>query len=150
MAHYAFLDENNVVVEVINGRDEHEVIDGISDWEHHYGNIRGLQCKRTSYNTLCNRHLMGGTPFRGHYAAIGMTYDVERDAFIPPRPSDQHTWDETILHWIPPQPYPSWSWSYESLQWEPPVAMPEQTGNDDFRWNEDLLMWEKHLVWHSS
>ena len=51
MAHYAFLDENNIVTEVIVGRDEDEVVDGISDWEAYYGEFRGQTCKRTSYNT---------------------------------------------------------------------------------------------------
>ena len=47
MAHYAFLDENNIVAEVIVGRNETEVVDGISDWETYYGNRRGQVCKRT-------------------------------------------------------------------------------------------------------
>jgi len=86
MAHYAFLDENNIVTEVIVGRDEDEVVDGISDWEAHYGEIRGQVCKRTSYNTLNGVHLYGGTPFRWNYAGIGYLYDPIRDAFIPPQP----------------------------------------------------------------
>jgi hypothetical protein len=75
MAHYAFLDENNVVTEVIVGRHEHEVVDGISDWEAHYGEFRGQVCKRTSYNGN----------IRKNYAGIGFTYDESRDAFIAPK-----------------------------------------------------------------
>jgi hypothetical protein len=79
MAHYAFIDENNNVVEVIVGRDEGEL--GI-DWEQHYGEFRGMRCLRTSYNTHNGEHLKGGTPFRGNYASIGMRYDEELDQFV--------------------------------------------------------------------
>ena len=76
MAHYAFLDENNVVVEVITGIDETELIEGL-DPETWYGNFRGQTCKQTSYNNN----------FRGTYAGIGYTYDAELDEFIaPPAP----------------------------------------------------------------
>lgn len=81
MAHYAFIDSNNIVVEVIVGRDEDEM--GI-DWEQYYGEIRGLRCLRTSYNTINDQHLNGGIPFRGNYAGIGFYYDSELDKFIPP------------------------------------------------------------------
>lgn len=74
MAHYAFLDENNIVTEVIPGRDEWEIIDGISDWEKAYGEIRNQVCKRTSYNGN----------IRGKYAAIGDIYDEASDTFISP------------------------------------------------------------------
>jgi hypothetical protein len=75
MAHYAFLDENNTVTEVIVGRHEYEVVDGISDWEAHYAEFRGQVCKRTSYNGN----------YRKNYAGIGFTYDAERNAFIAPK-----------------------------------------------------------------
>ena len=77
MAHYAFLDENNIVTEVITGRHEDEIVDGISDWETYYGEFRGQVCKRTSYNAN----------IRKNYAGIGYTYDSIRDAFIPPKPN---------------------------------------------------------------
>ena len=73
MAHYAFLDENNIVTEVIVGIDETELIEGL-DTETWYGNYRGQVCKRTSYNNN----------IRKNYAAIGYTYDADRDAFIAP------------------------------------------------------------------
>jgi hypothetical protein len=89
MAHYAFLDANNIVTEVIVGRDEDEVVNGISDWEAHYSEIRGQVCKRTSYNTYrdengVSQHANGGTPFRGKYAGIGDKYNAELDVFESP------------------------------------------------------------------
>ena len=78
MAHYAFLDENNVVTEVITGRDEWEEVDGITDWEQAYSEVRGQVCKRTSYNSK----------IRYNYAGVGFTYDPIDDAFIPPMPCD--------------------------------------------------------------
>lgn len=80
MAHYAFIDEQNVVVEVIVGRDEG---DGGVDWEQVYGEARGLRCLRTSYNTHDGVHVGGGVPFRGTYAGIGMVYDEAADVFRP-------------------------------------------------------------------
>lgn len=99
MAHYAFLDENNIVIEVIVGKDEGE--DNI-DWEQHYGNFRGQLCKRTSYNTLGGQHNSGGTPFRKNYAGIGYTYDETLDAFIPPKPFDSWVLDEDTANWVSP------------------------------------------------
>lgn len=73
MAHYAFLDDNNIVTEVIVGIDENELIEGL-DPETWYGNFRGQTCKRTSYNGN----------IRYNYAGIGYTYDPIDDAFIAP------------------------------------------------------------------
>jgi len=75
MAHYAFLDENSIVTEVITGKDENELIEGLSP-EKWYGNFRGQKCVRTSYHAK----------IRKNYAGIGFTYDESRDAFIPPKP----------------------------------------------------------------
>ena len=72
MAHYAFLNDDNIVTEVIVGRNEWEVVDGISDWEAHYGEIRGQRCLRTSYNGN----------IRGTYAGIGYYYNEEKDIFV--------------------------------------------------------------------
>jgi hypothetical protein len=79
MAHYAFLDENNIVTEVITGIDETELIEGL-DPETWYGNFRGQACKRTSYNGN----------IRYNYAGIGFTYDPIDDAFIAPMPLCGH------------------------------------------------------------
>jgi hypothetical protein len=79
MAHYAFLDDNFIVTEVIAGKDETEVIDGL-DPETWYGNYRGQKCVRTSYSSS----------IRFNYAGIGYTYDADADAFIAPRPECGH------------------------------------------------------------
>jgi hypothetical protein len=117
MAHYAFLDSNNVVTEVIPGKNEGE--DGI-DWEVWYGEFRGQVCKRTSYNTVKNVHLLGGIPFRGNCAGIGYTYREDIDAFVPP------------------QPYPSWLLD-ANVTWQPPVAMP--TDGKMYSWDEVTQAW---------
>ena len=87
MAHYAILDDNNVVVNVITGRDESDHTAGIGDWEAYYAHILGVpteRVRRTSYNTVNGEHREGGTPFRGTYAGIGFTYDPDLDEFVPP------------------------------------------------------------------
>jgi len=103
MAHYAFLDENSVVTEVIVGKDEGE--DG-TDWEAFYGALRGQICKRTSYNTRAGVHEAGGTPFRKNYAGIGYTYRADLDGFIPPQPDPSWTLDPDAGVWLPPDPAP--------------------------------------------
>jgi hypothetical protein len=85
MAHYAFLDNNNIVTEVITGIDETEKIEGL-DPETWYGNFKGQVCKRTSYNNN----------IRYNYAGIGYTYDPIDDAFIAPMPGCGH--DELTLN----------------------------------------------------
>jgi hypothetical protein len=118
MAHYAFLDENNLVTEVIVGK--HEGEDGI-DWEQWYGEFRGQTCKRTSYNTAAGTHRNGGSAYRKNYASIGYTYDSIRDAFIPPKPFASWTLNETTCWWEAPIPYPTdskrYSWNEETLSW---------------------------------
>ena len=88
MAHYAFLDENNIVTEVIVGKDETELIDGLEP-ETWYGNFRNQTCKRTSYNGK----------IRKNYAGIGFFYSVERDAFISPKCHDVAILDEETCRW---------------------------------------------------
>ena len=95
MAHYAFLDENNIVTEVIVGIDETELIEGL-DPETWYGNFRGQTCKRTSYNGN----------IRKQYAAIGGAYDPVRDEFVLPKRYRLWTLDENN-DWQPPVPRPS-------------------------------------------
>jgi len=95
MAHYAFLNADNIVTEVITGIDETELIEGLSP-EVWYGNFRGLTCKRTSYN---NR-------IRKQYAGIGYTYDPDADVFVTPQPFPSWTLDDNH-DWQPPTPYPS-------------------------------------------
>ena len=132
MAHYALLDENNVVTRVIVGRDEDDVAPGVTDWEDYYGAKHGPTCKRTSYNTVTNSHRRDGTPFRGNYAGIGFTYDEDRDAFIPPQPFPSWTLDDTLLEWMPPIPNPDemapYSWDEDSQSWVlPDDYTPDET-----------------------
>ena len=88
MAHYAFLNEDNIVTEVIVGKDETEIIDGLTP-EEWYGNFRGQACVRTSYNAN----------IRKNYAGIGYSYDETRDAFIPPKCHDEAVLDEITCRW---------------------------------------------------
>ena len=122
MGHYAFLDENNTVVEVITGRNEDEVVDGITDWEAHYSAFRGLVCKRTSYNTVAGAHTNGGVPFRKNYAGIGYTYDEARDAFVPPKPFESWLLNDETCVWEAPTPYPTdgltYVWVEDDLNWQ--------------------------------
>ena len=121
MAHYAFINENNIVTEVIVGCEESELPEGITSWEEHYGQFRGQACKRTSYNTVGGVHLSGGTPFRKNYAGIGYMYDEERDVFIPPQPFSSWVIDEETFLWVAPIPRPSedepYYWDEQTLQW---------------------------------
>jgi hypothetical protein len=89
MAHYAFLDENNIVTEVIVGIDETELIEG-KEPEVWYGEFRGQRCLRTSYNGN----------IRKNYAGIGYSYSEELDAFIPPKPSEEAILDTNTCQWI--------------------------------------------------
>ena len=113
MAHYAFLDENNVVTHVIVGKDENE--NGI-DWEEYYG------AKRTSYNTVAGRHRLDGTPFRKNYAGAGYYFDEVRDAFIAPKPYDSWVLNEETCFWEPPTLYPTdgqvYQWVEDDLNWQ--------------------------------
>jgi hypothetical protein len=114
MAHYAFLDENNIVTEVITGIDETELIEGLHP-EIWYSNFRGQTCKRTSRNGN----------IRKNYAGIGMFYDSSKDAFIPIKP------------------YSSWILNEETCVWEPPVPTPQKENpNDLYVWNESIVNWE--------
>jgi hypothetical protein len=116
MAHYAFLDDNNIVTQVIVGRDEWEVVDGISDWEAYYGELHGQTCIRTSYNAN----------IRKNYAGIGFRYDADLDAFISP------------------QPFASWILNEETAQWESPIPYPE--GDLMYSWNEEAGDWEPTIM----
>lgn len=162
MAHYAFLDDQNIVTEVIVGIDENA---DNNDYEVFYSNIRGQTCKRTSYNTFKNMHTNGKTPFRGTYAGIGFRYDPDTDKFYPPSPFASWVFNETDYEWEPPirhpnpdypatylwdedsvswflapSPYASWILNNETKEWEPPIAMPDD--GMIYRWDEDSISWE--------
>ena len=119
MAHYALLDEDNVVTQVIVGVHESQLIEG-KDPETWYGEFRGQVCKRTSYNTRGGEHPKG-RPFRKNYAGFGFTYDEDRDAFIPPKPYDSWTLNEDTCLWDPPVPYPddgnTYTWDEDAGDW---------------------------------
>lgn len=121
MAHYALINEDNIVVQVISGVDENvvqtdldgSVVGGSSEaWEKFYESLpwfKNLYCRRTSYNNN----------IRKQYAGIGFKYDADADVFISP------------------QPYPSWSLD-ENFDWQPPNPKPKGVG---WRWNEESLEW---------
>ena len=111
MAHYAFLDSNNIVTQVIVGRNEDEVVDGISDWEAHYAQVYGQKCVRTSYN---NR-------IRKQFAGVGYTYNPEADVFIRPKT------------------FPSWVLD-SNFDWQAPVPKPADA-NETTYWDEPSLSW---------
>jgi hypothetical protein len=96
MAHYAFISEDNVVQEVIVGRDETEGV----DWEAHYAEIRGQRCLRTSYNTQGGVHTQGGTPYRLNYAGVGFLWREDLQGFIPPCPGEGWLLDEATGTWV--------------------------------------------------
>ena len=124
MAHYALIDNNGIVVQVITGKDEGD--EGVN-WEQKYGEISGYDCKQTSYNTVAGVHKLGETPFRKNYAGIGFTYDRIRDAFIPPKPFASWTLNETTCCWDPPVPIPE-----DDNTGEPPKI---------YAWDEITLSW---------
>ena len=117
MAHYAYLDTNNIVVTVIVGKDENELIDGLT-LEIYYAQNTEYTVKRTSYNNK----------IRKQFAGIGFTYDPINDVFIQP------------------QPYPSWTLNTEIYEWEPPISEPELTEEQKesgsyYEWNEVTQQW---------
>ena len=124
MAHYAFLNMQNIVTEVIVGKDETE---GPTNWEMHYGNFREQVCKRTSYNTHANEHRLGGTPFRGNYAGKGYTYDSSNDVFYVT------------------QPYASWILDESKWQWQPPLEYPSD--GELYIWDEDAYQADNSTGW---
>ena len=125
MAHYALINSDNIVVQVITGVDE-DIIQTDTDgtqvggstlaWEQFYASrpwFSGLTCKRTSYNGN----------IRANFAGIGYQYDPEFDVFIPI------------------QPFPSWKLDYTTYKWVPPIAMPEETDGVIFKWSEINKEW---------
>ena len=115
MAHFAELDENNIVLRVIPG------VDYPYDGESIYQQETGRVWKRTSYNTHAGQHRLGGTPFRKNYAGIGHVYDAQRDAFYAP------------------SPYPSWTLDEDTCIWQPPTPMP--VDDNMYTWDENTRTW---------
>ena len=121
MAHFAKLDENNIVTQVIVvsneiATSENAVVTFINNLYK-----TSDTWKQTSYNTVKNTHSLGGTPFRKNYACVGYTYDASKDAFIPPKPFNSWVLDETTCWWEAPVAYPSdgkeYDWDEDNTQW---------------------------------
>jgi hypothetical protein len=128
MAHYAIINENNIVTFVHVGKDESDIVldnnGNKINWENYYN------AKRTSYNTYGGLHYTNGEPsqdqskaFRKNYAGIGYYYDEQRDAFISPKP------------------YPSWILNEDTCLWESPIPYPND-GNT-YQWNEETGNWQQ-------
>jgi len=121
MAHYAYLNDQNIVTDVIVGKND--------DLELQYSNFRGQPCKRTSFNTIGGIHYTNNEPsedqsksFRKNYAGIGYTYDESRDAFIPAKPFNSWILNETTCLWEAPVEYPDdgqpYYWNEETQTWD--------------------------------
>ena len=121
MAHWAELDENNIVTRVLVGSND----DPDEGYQWLIDNLGGTWVK-TSYNTQGGVHSLGGTPLRKNYAGIGYSYDSTRDAFIPPKP------------------FNSWNLNEDTCLWEAPVAYP--TDGKMYRWDEDTTNWVEVVV----
>jgi hypothetical protein len=124
MAHWAEIDESNIVTRVLV----------VADEEDHRGQEflatdlgLGGTWKKTSYNTMGNVHALGGTPFRKNYAGIGFTYDESRDAFIPEKP------------------FASWVLNEDTCLWDAPTPMPVEEGKM-FTWDEDTTSWVEFVL----
>jgi hypothetical protein len=120
MAHYAYLNNDNIVIQTFVGK--HEGEDGIN-WEEWYGNHEGLTCKRYSINMLAGNHKSGKDPFRKNNAGVGYIYDPELDAFYEP------------------QPHPSWQLNTETCVWEPPTPRP----SIEYVWDEPIVGWSPRV-----
>lgn len=123
MAHFAEIDDNNVVLRVLVVDDLHE-----ADGENYLANEVGLGGRwiKTSYNTVGNRHVLEGTPLRGNFAGVGYTYDEERDVFIAPKPLD------------------SWVLNEDTFVWEAPIPKPND--GKTYLWDEDRQIWHEPEV----
>jgi hypothetical protein len=128
MAHYALLNSENIVINVITGVDENIIqtdldgtqVGGTSEaWENFYASqYEGLTCKRTSYNGN----------IRGNFASIGFKYDKDFDVFIPP------------------QPYSSWKLDYATYQWKAPIPKPDEIEGYIWKWSEINKEWISILL----
>ena len=123
MAHFAEIDESNIVTRVIVVADENE-----ADGENWCNGFLGGTWKQTSYNTLGGIHLLGGTPFRKNYAGVGDTYDASRDAFIEQKQ------------------FASWTLNETTCLWEPPIPQPDD--GKDYFWDETNYQADNSNGWH--
>ena len=129
MAHFAKIGMNGKVIEVQSIANE--VLHDANGIEQESIGIDFLTkltgwaiWKQTSYNTHNNTHKLGGTPFRKNFAGKGYTYDEDRDAFIPPKPFNSWTLNETTCNW------------------DAPTAKPSANQDQEYKWNEETLSWD--------
>ena len=132
MAHFAQIDSNNIVTQVIVVADA-DTADAQGNHMESIGlafcqRLIGGNWKQTSYNTQGGVHTNGGTPFRKNYAGLGYTYDAGRDAFIPPKPYESWVLNETTCLWDSPVPYPT------------DVGTPDAPKR--YTWNETTKAWD--------
>jgi len=135
MAHYAKLGANNKVIAVhVVADSDCQNADGVEDEEVGRQFLERIHSwplwKKTSYNTSGGQHKLGGTPFRGNYAGIGMTYDEDNDIFIGKKP------------------YASWTLNVAEARWQSPIgdapALPEEEqATHVYEWNESGQSWDK-------
>lgn len=131
MAHYALLDDNNIVTQVVVGVNDNQ--------ESELSTIYDCTVKRTSYNTFRNLHTSGGTPFRAFYAGPGTTYDATNDVFIPVG----YEWNSTHSKVCEPQPFSTWTMNTSTWMWEPPVAVPADAMTKAYVYNNDTSSWDE-------
>lgn len=124
MAHFAEIDENNIVTRVLVVDNDQE--DRGQEFLATDLGLGGTWIK-TSYNTIAGAHSNGGTPLRKNYAGIGYTYDSVRDAFYAPKP------------------FASWILDEETCTWNAPTPMPVEEGKF-FTWNEETTSWEENSL----
>ena len=121
MAHFAKINASNIVTEVIVVSNDIATSEsaGVTFINNLYGTSDTW--KQTSYNTYANTHKLDGTPFRKNYAGIGFSYDASKDAFIPPKPYNSWTLNNTTCLWESPVAYPDdgklYTWDESNLQW---------------------------------
>ena len=130
MAHFAKINTDNIVVDVVVVKDSEILIDGSENEQKGIDFLNSLfntnyNWKKTSYNTYGGVHINDGTPFRKNFAGIGFTYDSGRDAFISPKP------------------FNSWSLNETTCQWEAPVAKPDSESGAAYLWNEETTSWDE-------
>ena len=127
MASFAKIGLNSKVIEVLSVHNN-ELLDANGVEQENIGidfltKLTGWAIwKQTSYNTFGGIHTLGGTPLRKNHAGIGYTYDEDRNAFIPPKP------------------YNSWTLNETTCQWEAPVALPDTENR--YNWNEETKQWD--------
>lgn len=160
MAHFAEIDENNIVLRVIVAEQDFIDSGAVGD---------PSKWIQTSYNTKAGIHILGGTPFRKNYASPGMIWDPVRNAFYAQQPTPRFTFNEEACVWefppkpvndnrrftynfeldkwellVNPRPYESWTWNEDTYFWDPPIPYPEQYSNTEeprYIWDEENLNW---------